>query len=415
MGTPDRPKQAASRGRLVIWEECARDGAQAKIIMTGRERALIAQETGRILGSAGPSQLIFAAGFPAIGPEEVHAMQVLADTVDTCSLASHGRATRHDIDLALRALRGATHPRITFWIPVSDALSAALGMSSRTVALQRGLDCLDYALSAGGGIPVDVALAGAEPDDPQYSADVVATLTAAGASIVKLCDSVGRFYPRQTRNFVERVLNDPSIGDAVVGVHLHNDLGFALANTVEAVAKGVRVVASSWMGLGERNGLAATEQLIVVLSGVVCSPKNALGEPVDLWEKPPDLQRVVPTAHSVSRITGVPLKVTDAIAGTGVNSISTGTPFLDRTVFQPFDPKTVLGVEPRIEVTQLASKRVLQAVAAQYDIVLSDEELDAALRWVKSVAYQRNKAIIDREELFAFLAGRSSDDGGSGR
>ena len=178
-----------------------------------------------------------------------------------------------------------------------------------------------------------------------------------------------------------------------------------IANNLEAVANGVRVVASSWIGLGERNGLAATEQLIFALSGTVASLPSVLGGPADLWETPPDLRRIVPIADMVSRITGVPLKVTDAISGTGVNAISTGTPFLDRDALRPFNPMEVLGVEPRIEVTQLASKRVLQAVAAERDMVLSDDELDAAMRWVKSEAYARNVSIIDKRELFAFLAG----------
>jgi 2-isopropylmalate synthase len=400
----DRPKEAASRGRLVIWEESARDGAQAKTIMSGRERARVARETGDIFGAEGPSHVIFAAGFPAIGPEEMQAMRVLAESVDNCSLASHGRATRHDVDLGLTALRNAAHPRVTFWIPVSDAMSRALGMPSRDVALVRGLDCLAYALDAADGIPIDVALTDAPAGDPQYVAHAAAALSDAGASIVKVCDSVGRFFPRHTAEFVQKLLADPAVHDAVVGVHLHNDLGFALANNLEAVANGVRVVASSWMGLGERNGLAATEQLLFALSGTVATAQSVLGEPVDLWETPPDLRRIVPAARAVSRITGVPLKVTDPISGTGVNAISTGTPFLDRDVFRPFDPMDVLGVEPRIEVTQLASKRVLQAVAAERGMVLSNEELDAAMRWVKSEAYARNVSIIDKRELFGFLA-----------
>lgn len=405
MHTHDRPKEAASRGRLVIWEESARDGAQAKTIMNGQQRARVARETGDIFGDDGPGHVIFAAGFPAVGPDEIQAMRVLAESVDNVSLASHGRATRHDVDLGLTALRNAAHPRVTFWIPVSDAVSRAIGFPSREVALDRGLDCLAYALDAGGGIPIDVALTDAPAGDPQYVANAVAAVSDAGASIVKICDSVGRFFPRHTAEFMQKLFADSSMRDAVVGVHLHNDLGFALANNLEAVANGVRVVASSWIGLGERNGLAASEQLIFALSGTVASLPSVLGGPADLWETSPDLRRIVPIADMVSRITGVTLKVTDAISGTGVNAISTGTPFLDRDVFRPFDPMEVLGVEPRIEVTQLASKRVLQAVAAERDMVLSDDELDAAMGWVKSEAYARNVSIIDKRELFAFLAG----------
>ena len=34
-----------------------------------------------------------------------------------------------------------------------------------------------------------------------------------------------------------------------------------------------------------------------------------------LWDRAPDLRGIVPTAREVSRMTGVPLKVTDAIVG----------------------------------------------------------------------------------------------------
>jgi hypothetical protein len=49
----------------------------------------------------------------------------------------------------------------------------------------------------------------------------------------------------------------------------------------------------------------------------------------------------------VSEYTGVDLKVTDPIVGTGVNSISTGTPFVDTKSFQPFDPKAVLDINKK--------------------------------------------------------------------
>ena len=62
--------------------------------MNGQQRARVARETGDIFGDDGPGHVIFAAGFPAIGPDEIQAMRVLAESVDNVSLASHGRATR---------------------------------------------------------------------------------------------------------------------------------------------------------------------------------------------------------------------------------------------------------------------------------------------------------------------------------
>lgn len=405
----DMPRQAATAGRLVIWEEAARDGAQAKTIMSGDQRARIANQTGEVFGAAGPSQVIFAAGFPAIGVDEVRAMRVLAEKVDNCSLASHGRATRQDIDLGFESLRDACHPRVTFWIPVSDVMSHTLGIASRQAALDHGLEILAYALDKNAGVPIDVALVDASGSDPGHVAVAISALSDAGAGIVKVCDTVGRFYPRQIRQFFQEMFKRLGGQDVAVGLHLHNDLGFALANNLEAIALGARVVASSWLGLGERNGLAATEQLVFALSESVSATHSSLGVATDLWTVQPDLQRLVPIARAVSDITEVPIKVTDAIVGTGVNTISTGTPFLNPDVFRPFDPQALLGVDPQVHLTQLASKRVLQAIAAERDLVLTDAALDSAMHWVKAKAYQRNTPIIEKPELFGYLSGAGLD------
>ncbi|WP_260149013.1 hypothetical protein [Streptomyces sp. PanSC9] len=57
----------------------------------------------------------------------------------------------------------------------------------------------------------------------------------------------------------------------------------------------------------------------------------------DLWWTPPDLTRLPGIARMVSETSGVPLTVTTPIVGTGVGTISTGTPFVHPELFQPFD------------------------------------------------------------------------------
>ncbi|MGZ5970710.1 MAG: 2-isopropylmalate synthase, partial [Polyangiales bacterium] len=112
----DLAKTTALDGGLVIWEECARDGAQGKTLMVGDDRIAVAKQSGRLFGVHGPNHVIFAAGFPSICAEEAEIVHRLAGEVDECTLASHGRATRTDVDLGLRALRGARHARATFFI-----------------------------------------------------------------------------------------------------------------------------------------------------------------------------------------------------------------------------------------------------------------------------------------------------------
>ncbi|MFE9727755.1 hypothetical protein ACFYQ5_30360 [Streptomyces sp. NPDC005794] len=121
--------------------------------------------------------------------------------------------------------------------------------------------------------------------------------------------------------------------------------------------------------------------------------------------KEPDLTRLPEIARMVSQETEVPLSVTTPIVGSGVGTISTGTPFVHPQLFQPYDPRELLGVEPRILLTHLASARVITAVAARLGRDLDREQTKAASQWVKTRAYRQGRALVDEEEFAGFLDG----------
>jgi isopropylmalate/homocitrate/citramalate synthase len=398
----DLVRSTAKAGGLVIWEEAARDGAQAKTLMTAEQRVAVARATGDLFGKHGPHHVIFAAGFPAISTEEFEIMRQLADQVDNCTLAHHGRARRDDIDLGVRALGSAKYARLTFFIPVSAKTAAAMGFKEPAAALERGLDILAYALDKGSGMPVDVALVDIVHADPGAVADAAMKLTDAGASIIKLCDTVGAFYPNSCRRFFDALFARLS-DDLLIGFHQHNDLGLALPNNLEAIRTGVRIVASSWLGIGERNGLAPTEQMIFALGFQPESLVDRLGCEAKFWLTPPDLHGILPIARAVSKFVGLPIRVTDAIIGTGVNSISTGTPFRDTTAFRLFDPAQVLGMTPEVTLTHLASRYVIVAVAAEGGMTLEEPAVEEAMRWVKARAYQQGRAEVSKAKFFDYL------------
>ena len=95
--------------------------------------------------------------------------------------------------------------------------------------------------------------------------------------------------------------------------------------------------------------------------------------------------------------------MTDPIVGTGVNTISTGTPFVNPLLFQPYDPESVLGVPQEILLTPLASKRVIDAVAQKLGWKLDAGQLTNSLEWVKSEAFDRGVGVIDRDDFVHFL------------
>ncbi|MGW3060083.1 hypothetical protein ACWC98_29700 [Streptomyces goshikiensis] len=109
----DLVRESAGAGRVVLWEESARDGAQAKTLMTAGFRVRLARETGRIFGSDGPRHVVFAAGFPAVCGEEFEAVRRVAGEAEgAVSVAAVCRGARRDLEQAVaweRAPRRGGH------------------------------------------------------------------------------------------------------------------------------------------------------------------------------------------------------------------------------------------------------------------------------------------------------------------
>ena len=57
----------------------------------------------------------------------------------------------------------------------------------------------------------------------------------------------------------------PNIKKAVISVHCHNDLGLAVANSLEAVKQGARQVECTINGIGERAGNASLEEIVMAI------------------------------------------------------------------------------------------------------------------------------------------------------
>ncbi len=51
----------------------------------------------------------------------------------------------------------------------------------------------------------------------------------------------------------------------MISVHCHNDLGLAVANSLEAVRRGARQVECTVNGIGERAGNAALEEIVMAI------------------------------------------------------------------------------------------------------------------------------------------------------
>ncbi|PSO08440.1 citramalate synthase, partial [Candidatus Marsarchaeota G2 archaeon BE_D] len=86
-------------------------------------------------------------------------------------------------------------------------------------------------------------------DNPEYALSVLRTAEEAGAEVVVLADTNGGMLPNQV---YKATRSAASTLRGRLGLHMHNDSGCAVANTVMGVVAGARHVQGTINGIGER-------------------------------------------------------------------------------------------------------------------------------------------------------------------
>ncbi len=193
----DRIADSLKNNRIVFWEEVARDGAQAKTIMSAAQRIDIARMHGNMFNKNGPDHLVFAVGFVSIGKEEADTIREVADNVDNCYLAVNCRSNKTEIDQSYDVIKNAKYGRIAYVLPASERLCRLMLHKTQKETLQAGIEMAKYALDKAQGIPIDLQLAGAFDADPLFIADMASAITELGVATVGMGDTRGRIYPKE--------------------------------------------------------------------------------------------------------------------------------------------------------------------------------------------------------------------------
>ena len=92
-----------------------------------------------------------------------------------------------------------------------------------------------------------------------YAIRVLKLAEESGADVLVLADTNGGFLPHEVFNIVKEVVNHVR---TPVGVHMHNDSGNSVANTILGVLAGARHIHGTINGLGERTGNADLCQVL---------------------------------------------------------------------------------------------------------------------------------------------------------
>jgi len=91
---------------------------------------------------------------------------------------------------------------------------------------------------------------------------VLETLSQTPVDVIYIADSFGSFYPEQIRRLTEKYLSFAEKTGKKVGIHAHNNLQLAYANTIEAMMYGTSYLDATISGLGRGAGNCPMELLV---------------------------------------------------------------------------------------------------------------------------------------------------------
>jgi 2-isopropylmalate synthase len=270
MTAADRP--------VTLYDTTLRDGTQGEnITLSLADKLRIA----RMLDEYGMPYI--EGGWPGSNPKDIEFFAA-ARTMrwETAKLAAFG-STRHRSnaptdDPNLRELVAAETPVVTIFgkswlLHVTEVLGATPQQNLDMVA-----DSIGFIVDRGREAVYD-----AEHFFDGYRADreyALATLRAArqaGARTLVLCDTNGGTLTDDLVRIVGEVRasieSDPDAPSVTWGIHTHNDAELAVANSMAAVASGIRHVQGTINGYGERAGNA---NMVSILANLALKTKHQL-------------------------------------------------------------------------------------------------------------------------------------------
>ncbi len=371
--------------RVVIFDTTLRDGEQAAgTSLTAKEKLTIARQ----LDTLGVD--VIEAGFPISSPGDFEAVQLIAREVRRPVICGLAHCRPAAIDRAWKALREAAHPRIHVFLSASDVQLAHMLKKSRHEALEMAREMVARAKNYTNDVefsPMDATRA-----EPEFLNQLLEAVIDAGAVTVNVADTVGYSTVNEFSSLIQGIVyNVTNIERACVSVHCHDDLGLAVANSLEAVRIGARQVECTVNGIGERAGNAALEEIVMALR----TRADVFGLKTSI-----DTTQIFRTSRTVSDLTGFLVQSNKAIVGANAfrhqSGIHQDGMVKEASTYEIMDPRSVGIPASSLVLGKLSGKHAFRERLAELGYSLSDEALSHAFQSFKELA-DRKREIVDRD------------------
>ena len=288
--------------RIEIFDTTLRDGNKLPfVVLSAADRLVLARQLAKLRVD------VIEAGFPATSAEEADCVTRICSEVRGLHVAALARALAGDVQKALECLRAAEKPYLHVFMSVSPQFLRQVLRMNEEEALKNLSACIRTARDA--GVRTQFSLSEAPHARKEFLSEAVTVACAAGAEVINLADTNGIMVPEEMAALVKdvsRTLSKCAGPVPLVGVHCHDDLGLATANSLAGLKAGASHVEVTLGGFGERAGNAALEEVAFLLSAF--GDRDGLTHGIDLAQ-------IGPTSRLFESLTGVRVHPNKAVIG----------------------------------------------------------------------------------------------------
>lgn len=365
--------------KIKIVDTTLRDGEQtAGVVFSNHEKIRIA----KMLDDIGVDQI--EAGIPVMGGHEKEAIKEICKLGLRASIMGWNRAVIKDIEASLECGVDA----VAISISTSDIHIEHKLHSTRDRVLEDMVRATRFAKQ--NGVYISVNAEDASRSDPDFLTEFALAAKEAGADRLRFCDTVGILDPFSTYERVKNLIEKVGIE---VEMHTHNDFGMATANALAGVRAGATWVGVTVIGLGERAGNAALEEVVMALKYL---------QRIDLNFKTTKFREL---AEYVSLASKRELPAWKPIVGSNMFAHESGIhadgALKNPLTYEVFCPEEV-GLERQIVIGKHSGTNAIIAKFEEYGIALTKEVANEILARVRHAAVELKRPLFDKELVYIY-------------
>lgn len=185
------------------------------------------------------------AGVPVLGEVEEESICRIIENKKKAKISVWSRMNVEDVRRSIACKPDIIH----IGTPVSYIQIYSKLKKNKSWVIKNILECVGIAKNQ--GVNVTVGFEDSSRADIGFLLSLAKELKKAGVDIIRIADTVGVLTPSRTMELIQTLVSNT---DLTIEMHIHNDLGMAVANSIIGAKAGAKFVDCTLFGIGERTG-----------------------------------------------------------------------------------------------------------------------------------------------------------------